>query len=177
MSYALRLLLPVLTLSLSPVALAGGAAQPMAPVSTAQLSNDSNVLFMEVMSMSNLAEIQTSDLALKRSQNPEVRTFAEHMISMHTQAQKELRTLAASKGVFLTTKPGADQRLQYNKLSTLSGAAFDAEYKAVQAMGHKSTLSLIQTYRSVGKDAATLALAAKAEPMVASHLAEAGRLP
>ncbi|EYB67575.1 hypothetical protein DEIPH_ctg035orf0016 [Deinococcus phoenicis] len=161
-----------------PTALAGGmAGMPMGPVSTAQVSNDTDVLFMEVMTMSNLAEIQTSRLALNRSSSAAVRAFAQEMITAHTRAQAELNNLAAMKGVRLTDKPGADQRLQYNKLSTLSGSAFDAMYKKVQVSGHSMTLNLIQTYRSMGKDAQTLAYAAKTQPVVAAHLEHAKMLP
>ena len=176
-----QLALSALMFSLSlPIAttLAGGMeGMPMGPVSTAQVSNDSDVLFMEVMTMSNLTEIMTSQLALKKSSNAEVRSFAQTMINHHTKAQAELSALAAKKGVRLTDKPGADQRLMYNKLSTLSGAAFDAMYKKVQVEGHAMTLDLIKTYRTIGKDAQALAYAAKSEPVVAMHLDMAKKLP
>ncbi|MFC5846793.1 DUF4142 domain-containing protein [Deinococcus petrolearius] len=173
-----KILLTALLTLLPATALAGGAgAPPMGPVSTAQVTNNSNVLFMEVATMSNLAEIKTSQLALQKSTNPQVRAFAQEMITMHTQAQQELRALATAKGVVLTDQPGADQRLQYNKLSTLSGAAFDAAYKTVQVSGHQTTLDLIRMYRSFGTDAQALAYAAKIEPVVASHLAQAKALP
>ena len=171
------LLTAALTL-LPTAALAGGAgAPPMGPVSTAQVTNNTNVLFMEVATMSNLAEIKTSQLALQKSTNPQVRAFAQHMITMHTQAQQELRALAAAKGVVLADQPGADQRLQFNKLNTLSGTAFDAMYKMVQVSGHQMTLDLIKTYRTFGTDAQTLAYAAKIQPVVTSHLEEAKALP
>jgi putative membrane protein len=100
-------------------------------------------------------------LALKKSSNAEVKAFAQDMITAHTKAQAELKALAQAKGIKIADKPGADQRLQYNKLTTLSGAAFDAEYKKVQVDGHTMTLKLIQTYRTVAKDAQAGAYAAK----------------
>ncbi|ANE42898.1 DUF4142 domain-containing protein [Deinococcus puniceus] len=161
-----------------PASLAGGAQNsPVAAVSTAQVSNDTDVLFMEVMTMSNLTEIQTSRLALQKSSNAEVRAFAQEMIVEHTKAQAELNAIAQAKGIKLADKPGADQRLQYNKLTTLSGAAFDAEYKKVQVDGHAMTLKLIQTYRTVAKDAQAAAYAAKTQPVVAEHLEHARMLP
>ncbi|GGO33972.1 DUF4142 domain-containing protein [Deinococcus humi] len=164
---------------LLPTASAGGNDMGvMTPaVSTAQLSNDTDVLFMETATMSNLTEIATSRLALQKSSDPNVRAFAQMMIDDHTKAQNELNALAAQKGVKLADKPGADQRLQGNKLSTLTGAAFDAEYKKVQVAGHDMTLMLIKTYRTIGKDAAVLAYAAKIEPVVAGHLEMAKGLP
>ncbi|GMA15975.1 DUF4142 domain-containing protein [Deinococcus metallilatus] len=174
-----RRLVPALALALVlPTALAGGmAGMPMGPVSTAQVTNDSDVLFMEVMTMVNLEEIQTGQLALKKSSNAEVRAFAQMVIADHTRAQAELNNLAAMKGVRLTNKPGADQRLQYNHLATLTGADFDAEYKKEQVSGHQMALDLIKTYRSIGKDAQVLAYAAKNQPVIASHLEYAKMLP
>lgn len=158
---------------------AGGAGMAAMPtgMSTAQTSNDTDVLFMEVATMSNLTEIKTSQLALQKSSNTAVRDFAQKMIAEHTKAQAELNQIAAKKGVKLTDKPGADQRLQYNKLSTLSGTAFDDMYKMVQVGGHQMTLDLIKTYRSIGKDAEAQAYAAKIQPAVAMHLDMAKALP
>ena len=158
---------------------AGGAGMPNMPggMSTAQSTNDPDVLFMEVATISNLAEIATSKLALQKSNNAAVRAFAQQMITDHTKAQAELNQLAASKGVNLTSKPGAAQRLQSDKLATLSGAAFDTMYKMVQVSGHQMTLDLIMTYRSIGKDAAVQAYAAKVQPVVAMHLEMAKALP
>ena len=127
--------------------------------------------------MSNLTEIQTSQLALQKSSNQSVRTYAQQMITEHTRAQAELNAIAAAKGVRLTNKPGADQRLQYNRLTTLSGAQFDAAYKNVQVGGHQMTLDLIETYRTVAKDRQAAAYAAKIQPVVARHLEEAKALP
>lgn len=177
-----RLMASVVALSIAlPAALAGGAegqaAAQTSGQSTAQVSNDTDVLFMEVATMSNLTEINTSRLALQKSTNARVRAYAQEMITHHTQAQAELNALAAAKGVKLTDKPGADQRLQYNRLTTLSGAAFDAAYKNVQVGGHQMTLDLIETYRTVAKDQQAAAYAAKTQPVVARHLAEAKTLP
>jgi putative membrane protein len=164
---------------LLPGAVAGGndMGAMTAGMSTAQTTSNTDVLFMETATMSNLAEITTSRQALQKSGNTAVRDFAQKMITDHTRAQDELGVLAASKGVRLTDKPGADQRLLGNKLATLSGAAFDAEYKKVQVAGHQMTLNLIRTYLTFGRDAQVLAYAAKIEPVVAMHLQMAQALP
>lgn len=162
-----------------PMAAAGGAgpAAMTSGVSTAQTSTSTDVLFMEVAGMSNLAEIATSHLALRKSGNAAVRAYAQKMITDHTRAQDQLNALAARKGTKLTDRLGADQRVQGDKLSTLSGAAFDAEYKKVQVAGHDLTLTLIKMYRSFGQDADALAYAAKTQPIVAGHLEMAQGLP
>ncbi len=65
----LTLFLPLFLALSAPHAVAGGAGQPpVGAMSTAQMSNDTDVLFMEVMTISNLTEIQTSQLALVQVQ-------------------------------------------------------------------------------------------------------------
>jgi putative membrane protein len=164
---------------LVPAALAGAAQgqAPVGPVSTAQVSNDTDVLYMEVATMSNLTEITTSQLALRKSSDAKVRAYAQQMITEHTRAQAELNAIAAAKGVKLADKPGADQRLLYNRLTTLSGAQFDAAYKNVQLSGHQMTLDLTKAYRTVAKDQQAAAYAAKIQPAVAMHLEMAKELP
>ncbi|ACO45154.1 DUF4142 domain-containing protein [Deinococcus deserti] len=164
---------------MTPTTLAGGAGMPpmTAGMSTAQMSNNSDVLFMESATISNLTEIATSRLALQRSTNPAVRAFAQRMIAEHTMAQAELNRIASTRGIRLTDKPGPEQRLMANKLATLTGAAFDAMYKRVQVLGHQMTLDLIMAYRTIGRDQMALAYAAKMQPAVEMHLRDAMALP
>ncbi|WP_027481154.1 DUF4142 domain-containing protein [Deinococcus pimensis] len=179
-----RTTLLVVTLGLASLApaLAGGAGAPIAQaqanpqtsgVTTAQTTNNADILAMEVSTMSNLTEILTSQLALQKSQNAAVRAYAQRMITEHTAAQQKLNAIAAAKNVKLTDKPGADQRLQYDKLSTLTGAEFDKMYVMVQVMGHDMTLKLLDTYLTIGKDPQGLAYAREIRPAVAMHLRDA----
>lgn len=64
-----------------------------------------------------------------------------------------------------------------NKLATLTGAAFDAMYKRVQALGPYRTLDLIMAYRTIGRGQMALAYAAKMQPAVEMHLQDAMDLP
>lgn len=170
-----RTVLLAATLALSTLmpAVAGGAeaqAQARPGAINPDATNDSTVLFMDRGSMANLAEITTSQLALQKSQNADVRAYAQRMITDHTRAQNDLRARAARKNVAIADKPGSDQRLMYNKLTTLSGNAFDMEYLKVQVMGHENTLAVVDTYLSIGKDPEALAYARAQRPVVADHL-------
>lgn len=172
----------VVTLGLASLgsAFAGGSGAPLAQgnpqtsgVTTADTSNNTDILAMEVSTMSNLTEILTSQLALQKSQNAAVRAYAQRMITEHTAAQQKLNAIASAKGVRLTDKPGADQRLQYNKLATLTGAEFDRMYIMVQVMGHDMTLKLVDTYLTIGRDPQGLAYAREMRPAIAMHLRDA----
>lgn len=171
--YAALSLMPALSLA---QAGAAGAPTPMGPVSTAMTSNDSDVLMMEVLAVSNLTEIRTSQLALQRSGNAQIRAFAQTMITEHTAAHTELLALANARGVRLTNQPGPAERLQYNRLASLQGAEFDALYRKIQVDGHQMTLDLIGAHRPIGRDSALLALTARLQPRIAMHLEQARAL-
>ena len=183
MNSRVTLLFASLSLATLAPSFAGGAGaqaqqgNPMTSgVTTAQTTNNTDVLFMEVGTMSNLTEILTSQLALQKSQNAAVRAYAQRMIAEHTAAQNQLNAIAARKNVRITDKPGADQRLLFNKLSTLSGVAFDRMYVMVQVMGHDMTLKLIDNYLTIGRDPDGLAYARQIRPAVAMHLRDAQAL-
>lgn len=76
---------------------------------TAATSTDSKVArsdrnFLEKAVQSGLKEVSVSQGVLSRVTNPQVKQFAEMMVSEHTRANAELMSLAASKGVTLPAK-------------------------------------------------------------------------
>lgn len=54
------------------------------------------------------AEIDASKLALEKSNNPAVKSFAEKMIADHGKVGDELKALAATKNVSVPDEPGME---------------------------------------------------------------------
>jgi putative membrane protein len=132
---------------------------------------------MREMAQSNLAEIETGKLALSKSQNDDVKKFAQRMIDDHTTAQKELAQVAQSKGVTLPTQPDAKHQKMAKKLGSLSGDDFDRMYMEQGGVGdHKKTDRLLKSAQSDAKDPDLKALAGKTEPIVREHLTMAQQL-
>ena len=77
--------------------------------------------FMRQAAQAGLFEVSKSELALTRSDNRHVRQFAAQMIRDHTKANRQLKRLAASKGVRLPHRPNAEQRRIIRRLARLSG--------------------------------------------------------
>lgn len=92
---------------MTPITLPGGDG--MLPVtagmSTAQMNNTSDMLFIESATITNLTEIATSRLTLQRSTDPAVPAVAQRMIAEYTMAQAELNQIASIRGIRLTDKP------------------------------------------------------------------------
>ncbi|SFU94723.1 DUF4142 domain-containing protein [Pseudoduganella namucuonensis] len=123
------------------------------------------------MAQANMAEIEAGKIALQKSQNNEVKAFAQKMIDDHGKGLQEVQAVAQSKNVTLPTEPDAKQKALAKKLNRLSGDAFDRTYTAeAGAKAHKATHAFVQKVQTDAKDADVKALAAKLEPTVAQHL-------
>lgn len=126
---------------------------------------------MREMALANMAEIETANLALKQSNNDQVKTFAQKMIDDHTQAHKELEQIAQAKGVTLPTEPDREHKAEMKKLSALEGEKFDKRYMSKDGIKeHRETHRMVSRAQTRATDPDLKALAAKMEPIVADHL-------
>lgn len=140
----------------------------------ADLSNDDQ-RFLREAGESGLLEIQASQLAIEKSQHPEVRNYAEMMIKDHTAVDKELKALATAKGFQLPIDlEGGKQSLMEN-LRQLEGAGFDEEYADEVAVdAHEDAVELFEDAADDADDADIKAFASKHVQSLKQHL-EQGR--
>jgi putative membrane protein len=132
---------------------------------------------MKKVAQGNLAEIEAGKLALERSQNDSVKTFAQKMVDEHTKAQDELQQLAQAKGVQLPTEPDLTHRTRNKAMSALKGDAFDKQYLSRGGMNdHRDAHNLVQKIQQSATDPDLKALAGKMAPTIDQHLAEAREL-
>lgn len=145
---------------------------PVPPAAKAQA-----VPFLEAAGMSDVFEITSSQIALQKSQNPQVREFATEMIGHHTMTTNA--ALAAAKAGGVTPPPpvlDAAHRAMITELLSAGPANFDRVYVAQQVPSHEGALEL-QTAYAEGGDVASLRGAAKAAvPLVRDHLEDARRM-
>lgn len=136
----------------------------------ARLTREDSSL-MTNLTQANIAEIETGRLALEKSQNPQVRKFAQQMIDDHTAAQQQLQALAQAKGVTLTQETDLQHKTLATALRVLSGETFDSQYmKRVGVNNHQRTVELLQKAQKNSTDPEVRAMAAKMLPTVQSHL-------
>lgn len=133
-----------------------------------QASNQDS--FMREAAESGMAEVMLGNLALQKSQNEQVRSFAQQMVSDHTAANEELKALAASKSVTLPTDVNSKQRNAMNKLNGMSGTEFDKAFMRQMVKDHEAAVKLFQREAERGTDEATKAFAAKTLPTLQGHL-------
>lgn len=129
------------------------------------------------MARANLAEIEMGRLAQSKSQDEQVKNFAQQMIDDHTKALNDVQQLAQAKGVTLPTEPDSKHKKMADKLGKMSGDEFNRTYMAQAGVSdHKKVHSMLQKTESRAKDPDLKALAAKMRPTVEQHLNSAEQM-
>lgn len=129
------------------------------------------------LAQANLDEVAAAQVAQQKSQNDQVKNFAQQMITDHGQALKDVQALAQSKGVTLPTGPDSKQQKMDDQLNGLNGAAFDRAYlKRAGVAAHKQAHTMLARAQSRATDPDLKALIAKMQPTVDQHLASVQQL-
>ena len=120
---------------------------------------------------SNLAEIQASQLALSKSSNPGVKTFAQQMVDDHTMANNQLQAVAEHMGIKIPDRPDLTHQAAIESLQSKSSAAgFDKSYIAQMNKDHEKAIELFQAAaNSAQVDPELKALAQKTLPTLHQH--------
>lgn len=133
--------------------------------------------YVDAAGKSDMYEIESSRIALAKTQNAGVRRFADMMIKHHQKTTAV--ALAAARKAGMTPPPPApnsDITASLTELNAASGADFDRLYIGQQVPAHRAALDLHQSYASGGDQAALRATAKKAVPIVKQHLAMAEKM-
>jgi putative membrane protein len=132
--------------------------------------------WFKTMAIANMTEIQSSQLALSKSQSPAVKDFAQKMIDDHTIASNELMQLAADKQVTLPTQLDSTHQAMLDDLKGRSGADFDKVYIDDQIKAHEDTLAEDEKEADNGTDAQAKMQANKLIDTLKMHLQMAEKL-
>ena len=122
----------------------------------------------------NLAEVQMGQLAQEKSQNSDIKAFGQQLVNDHNDANSKATGVAKDLGVTPPEEPSKKQQADYNKLSKLSGDAFDKQFAKHMVMDHKKDIREYQT-DSKKKDP-TASYASDTLPTLQKHLEAAQSL-
>lgn len=134
------------------------------------------------MQTANQIDISQARLALRKSSNPQVKEFANQMISDHTNLEKSVSDLAKKLGVKEEDSDTSKQLKQQaadetKKLRSLSGKAFDQEYASHEVAYHQAVLDAAsKTLIPNAKNAELKSALEGAAPLLQGHLQHAQQL-
>ena len=133
--------------------------------------------FMLTAASGGIAEVEMARVALDKSQSPDIKKHAQHMINDHTQANDELRRIATAKGITLADVPNAEHKAMVDKISDTPAKDFDKTYvREAGVNAHQEMRTLFRNESTSGLDPELKAFASKTLPTVESHLKHSEQL-
>lgn len=154
-----------------------GSAVSASPNSTDAQKNDEQTLKLIMVIDDN--EVNAARLALQKSQNADVKKFAQEMIKEHVQNIKEAKKVMLQSKIFPLI---SDQSIAFetdgknglDKLTTLQGKDFDAAYMSAMVDGHKKVAALLtDTLIPKASNPQIVTFLKSTSAMVSHHLAMA----
>jgi putative membrane protein len=133
-------------------------------------------VFVKSAMQGGIAEVQLGQLTLQKSNNDQVKQFAQHMIDDHTKLNEEMKPVAQQLGVEIPTQVSKKDSKIITKLQALSGPAYDQAYIKDMVKDHKGDLSEFQAEASSGQDQTVKDAAAQGSKVIAQHLQMAQQL-
>jgi putative membrane protein len=126
--------------------------------------------FVTKAAKGGMAEVELGKLAADKASSDAVKKFGQRMVDDHSKANDELKTLAQSKSITLPTEIGPEEKALHDRLSKLSGPAFDQAYMKAMVSDHVKDVNEFKMEAKSGKDPEVKAFAAKTLPTLEEHL-------
>jgi putative membrane protein len=127
-------------------------------------------MFVQKAMQGGMAEVQLGQLTLQKSNNEQVKQFAQKMIDDHGKMNDQMKPVAQQLGVSVPQQPSKKDRQTMSKLQALSGTDYDQAYIKDMIKDHKQDLSDFQNEASSGQDPTVKDAAAQGSKIIAQHL-------
>ena len=127
-------------------------------------------MFVKKALQGGMAEVQLGQLTLQKSNNDQVKQFAQRMIDDHTKLGEQMKPVAQQLGVSEPNGISKKDKATMAKLEGLSGPAYDQAYIKDMVKDHKQDLSEFQMEASSGQDQTVKDAANQGSKVIAQHL-------
>ncbi len=127
--------------------------------------------FVTKASISDMFEIQSSKLALSKSSDGGIKSFASHMVADHSKSTAKLKATIAKHNLDVQPATALDDKHKdlLTKLQGESGKEFDNDYVSAQKDGHDEAVDLFTDYSKDGDNASLKKFATAVLPTIKDH--------
>lgn len=136
-------------------------------------TNDADRTFVTALAKGGMAEVDAGRLAGSKSDNADVKSFAQRMVADHEQANAQLASVAHQLKLAMPADVDPDQKAMQTALQNAGGDDFNRTYMQGQVTAHQQTTHLLEYEVGSGQNATLKKLAADLLPVVRDHLAMA----
>jgi putative membrane protein len=118
----------------------GVALAALTTAAAAPTANKADQNFLKQAIQGNLAEVELGKLAQEKSMNDRVRSFGDTLVKDHSAGNEKATEVASAVGVTAPTEPSKKQKMMYDRLSKLSGSAFDRQFARMMVDDHQKDI-------------------------------------
>ena len=129
--------------------------------------------FAKNAAMGGLEEVELGKLATQKASSDAVKQFGQKMIDDHTKANDELKEVAQKDSLDLPQTLDSKHQAKVDKLSKLSGPAFDKAYAKDMVKDHEKDVSEFKNEAQNGTDPNIKQFASSTLPTLEQHLSMA----
>jgi putative membrane protein len=140
------------------------------PTNSANRMKSADSAFVTKAAQGGLAEVELGNLAKEKAGSQQVKDFGQRMVTDHTKANDELKTIASNKGITLASELDTKAAATKTRLSGMSGAEFDRAYMQDMVSDHQKDVAEFRKEAQSGSDPEVKAFAAKTLPTLEEHL-------
>jgi putative membrane protein len=133
------------------------------------LSEDDKKFVMKA-AMGGMAEVAGGQTASTQATNADVKAFGSQMVTDHSKANDELKTLATTKGLALPSETDDEHRKSLASIAKKTGKDFDKAYMKDMVEDHEKDVKEFENASKNASDPDLKAWAAKTLPTLQHHL-------
>jgi putative membrane protein len=129
--------------------------------------------FAKEAASGGMAEVKLGQLAQQNGASDAVKQFGKRMENDHSKANDQLKDIASKDNIVLPTDLNRKDQATYDRLSKLSGAAFDRAYAQDMVSDHENDVAAFKKESNNGQNPDVKNFAFQTLPTLQEHLRQA----
>jgi putative membrane protein len=126
--------------------------------------------FVKNAAQGGTAEVELGKLATEKASSDDVKQFGQKMVDDHSKANDQLKQIASQKSMEVPSDLSAKDKATKDRLSKLSGPAFDRAYMKHMVTDHTKDVAEFKKQANTGSDSDIKGFASSTLPTLEDHL-------
>ncbi|MCU1236166.1 MAG: outer membrane protein [Candidatus Solibacter sp.] len=132
------------------------------------LAQDDKTFVMNA-ALGGMTEVELGKLAVQKASNESVKSFGQKMVDDHSKINDDLKAVAAQEKIDIPVSLDSKHQATVDRLSKLSGAAFDRAYVRDMVKDHDQDVMEFKKESQSGQNAAIREFATRTLPILQEH--------
>jgi putative membrane protein len=127
-------------------------------------------MFAMKAAQAGMAEVADGKLAVRKTDNDQVRMVAQRMVDDHTRANMQLQRIAGMEGLAIPQHMDPQDYTMMTEMRAMGPRAFDRAYLRGQVTAHRQAIALFTNEANNGTDRRLVGFARNTLPILRHHL-------